>query len=156
MAETRVSAAASVPQMLTDLGLANQTQEAFWVVTYDAEMKVRTIIEIARGTYASVLVNIPALFSAILASGCDRFMVAHNHPSDNPRPTAADKRLTGVVMDTANLLGLFFENHFIVTPSGEFSDFVAKGLMKPAPYHADGQQVAAASETEESYGTSRP
>lgn len=121
----------------------------FWVITYDAEMKVRTIIEIARGTYAGVMVNLPALFSAILASGCDRFMVAHNHPSDNPRPTAADKRLTAAIMDQANALGLYFENHFIVTPTGAFTDFAASGLMNPAPYHSDGKTAQAASHEED-------
>jgi DNA repair protein RadC len=134
---------------LARLGLASETQEVFWVITYDAEMKVRTIIEIARGTYAGVMVNLPALFSAILASGCDRFMVAHNHPSDNARPTAADKRLTAAIMDQANALGLYFENHFIVTPSGKYTDFTARGLMNPAVYHPDAQQVAAASPVEE-------
>lgn len=134
--------------MLARLGLAHETQEAFWVITYDAEMKVRTIIEIARGAYATVMVNLPALFAAIIASGCDRFTVAHNHPSDNPRPTAADKRLTAAIMDQANVLGLYFENHFIVTPSGRFTDFTAAGLMRPAPYVADGRQVEAASNTE--------
>lgn len=121
----------------------------FWVITYDAEMKVRTIIEIARGTYAGVMVNLPALFSAILASGCDRFMVAHNHPSDNPRPTAADKRLTTAIMDQANALGLYFENHYVVTPSGKFTDFAEAGLMVPAQYHAEGRSAAAASHEED-------
>ena len=121
----------------------------FWAITYDAELKVRTIIEIARGTYAGVMVNLPALFSAILASGADRFMVAHNHPSGNPRPTTQDKKLTASIMDQANALGLYFENHFIVTPSGKFTDFTASGLMVPAPYHADGRTAAAASHDEE-------
>jgi DNA repair protein RadC len=149
LSQQRISCADRVPETLARLGLANEAQEVFWVITYDAEMKVRTIIEIARGTYAGVMVNLPALFSAILASGCDRFMVAHNHPSDNPRPTSADKKLTAAIMDQANALGLYFENHYIVTPSGKFTDFTVAGLMKPAPYHSDGRTAAAASHEED-------
>jgi hypothetical protein len=47
-------------------------------------------------------------------------------------------------MDQANALGLYFENHFIVTPSGQYTDFAAQGLMIPAPYHSTGRTAAAA------------
>lgn len=128
-----------VPATLARLGLANQTQEAFWVIAYDSSMKVRTIVEIARGGYAAVQVSFPALFAAVLASGCDRFSVAHNHPSDSLVATPRDRKLTASIMDAANLLGLFFEDHWIIGPSGKAVSLTEQRMMIPATYGLDAQ-----------------
>ena len=53
-----------LPKLLHDLGLSSQTQECFWVLAYDAALNVRSVIEVARGSYARVKVHLPAVHSA--------------------------------------------------------------------------------------------
>ena len=120
--------------LLRRWGLATQTQESVWVIAYDAAMNIRTVVEVNKGTYATVGVHIPALFSAVLLAGSDRFMVAHNHPTGDVNPTAADIRTTQAIMAAANPLGLFFEDHHIVGPSGQHYSFSKHKLLVPAPY----------------------
>jgi len=126
-----------LPKLLNDLGLSAQTQECFWVLAYDAALNVRTVIEIARGTYSRVKVHLPAIYTAVLMAGTDRFMVAHNHPTGETKPTQKDIDLTVAIMQGANTLGLFFEDHLIVTPGKGFYSFRQAGLLFPADYAAE-------------------
>jgi DNA repair protein RadC len=114
--------------------LGTATQESFWVLAYDAAMNVRTLVEICRGTYATVGVHLPSLFSAVLLSGSDRFVVVHNHPTNDTTPTKADIDTTKAVMAGANPLGLYFEDHFIIGPTAKAFSFAASKLLVPAPY----------------------
>jgi len=123
-----------VPGLLRKLGLSTLTQEAFWVIAYDAAMNIRTIIETNRGTYATVGVHLPSVFSAVLAAGADRFQVAHNHPTGDIRPTAKDISTTQAIMLGANQLGLYFEDHHIVGPGGQHYSFAKNKLLISAPY----------------------
>lgn len=123
-----------VPKLLNDLGLSTQTQECFWVLAYDAALNVRSVIEVARGTYSRVKIHLPAVYTAVLAAGTDRFMVAHNHPTGDVKPTQKDIDLTVSIMAGANSLGLYFEDHIIVSPRMSFYSFQQAGLMFPANY----------------------
>ena len=125
---------AAVVGLLRKWGLASRTQECFWVIAYDSAMNIRTVSEINKGSYATVGVHLPSLFALVLAAGADRFQVAHNHPDGNANPTAKDIQVTQTIMDGANVLGLFFEDHHIVGPTGNHYSFAAHKRLLPAPY----------------------
>ena len=95
-------------------------------------MQVRSVIEVARGGYHKMDVPIPAIMSAVLVAGTDRFAIAHNHSTGDVTPTAADIDLTKKVMNAANVVGLFFEDHLIVGPNGEEFSMADKGILVPA------------------------
>lgn len=141
---TRVDAKplGDVPSALRSLGLDTQSQECFWVLTYDAAMNLRTVVEVARGAYSRVRVEYPTIYSAVLAAGADRFMVAHNHPTGTLKPTVNDINLTVGIMQGANAVGLYFEDHWIITPGGGAFSFAANGLLNPATYGEAGQEAA--------------
>ena len=126
-----------LPKLLIDLGLSTQTQECFWVLAYDAALNVRSVTEVARGSYSRVKVHLPAVYTAVLTAGTDRFMVAHNHPTGEVKPTQKDIDLTVAIMAGANAVGLFFEDHLIVTPKAGFFSFQQAGLLFPADYAAE-------------------
>lgn len=107
-----------LPALFDRWGLSKEPQECIWVVAYDAELTVRTVVEVARGSHVKANLHIPTMLSAILTTGCERFILVHNHPSNNPNPSKGDLDLTRVVMEAANAAGLYFEDHIIVTPNG--------------------------------------
>jgi DNA repair protein RadC len=108
------------------------------VIALDASMNARTVTEVARGSYVKTNVYFPPIYTAVLMAGTDRFIVAHNHPNGNPSPTINDINLTGDVMEGANILGLYLEDHWIVTPDPEKSySFRKSGLLIPAEYGKD-------------------
>src|SRR6185369_15941711 len=99
-------------------GLANSTQERLWIITFDSIEQVRTVNEVAVGGYHELDIPIPAVLTAVLLAGTDRFVAAHNHPSGDITPTTMDVQMTQIVMTAANAAGLMFEDHLIVGPRG--------------------------------------
>ena len=122
-----------IPDLLKEWGMHAAAQESFWVITYDSGRNMRTVTEVARGSYRDVMVNIPAVMAAVHKSGTDRFVVVHNHPAGDKSPTVNDMELTRRIMDAANMSGLYFEDHLIVTPSGEYTSLASEGLLIAAP-----------------------
>ena len=115
------------PGKLSDLvkrhGLHTQAQEAVWVISNDRHGNVHTIIEIARGSHDKVAVDIASTMTAVLATGAPAFSIAHNHPTMSVLPSSSDIALTHDLMDAANTLGLLFEDHVIVEPTGDSFSF---------------------------------
>jgi DNA repair protein RadC len=122
---------ASLASHFLSLGLHRTPQEAVWVLAYDAMMNTRTVIEVARGGFHAVNVDIPTLLTAVVAAATDRFVIAHNHPGQDPTPSDADMRLTSTVMDAANTCGLRFEDHLIIGSTGDSFSFFEHGLLIP-------------------------
>lgn len=113
-----------------ETGKVRQPQECMWVVAIDGTENVRAIFEVARGGYHEVDVSLPMIYTAVLTSGCDRFVLVHNHPTDDVFPTNPDLDLTRKVMAAANIVGLYFDDHIIVSPNGNYYSFTASGLIR--------------------------
>lgn len=120
-----------LPTLLDKWGLTHSTQEAFWVISLDADLGIKTVTEVARGGYHDVMVYHPTILAAVLSAHTDRFYVAHNHPAGSVAPTEEDITLTSQIIEAANVAGLSFEDHIIVGPSGWFS-FWEEGLLTRA------------------------
>jgi DNA repair protein RadC len=140
--EREVPSAAALPEQLKLLGLSDQTQEALWVIAYDSIQGIRTVVEVARGNYHEMDVSIPAVLSVPLLAACDRFEIAHNHPSGDVSPTVLDVDLTKKVLAAANTCGLYFEDHIILAPSGDYYSFFENGLLGPGRTVTRGHQRA--------------
>lgn len=134
--------ATTLPTLLKELGLHDQTQEALWVITYDSIQNIRTVVEVGRGNYHEMDVSIPAVLSIPLLTACDRFEIAHNHPSIDTSPTVLDVDMTRKVLAAANTCGLYFEDHVILSPSGEYYSFFESGKLGPGRTIARGHQRA--------------
>jgi DNA repair protein RadC len=128
------------PAWLRKWGLANQPNECLWVICFDQVLHLRTIVEINRGDHQGVDVHLPTLLAAVLTCGTERFMIAHNHPSGDPRPTVKDYELTSRVTEAANMLNLYLDDHYILSPRGSHS-MTDAGWLKPAPYAKPGSNI---------------
>jgi DNA repair protein RadC len=123
-----------VPNFFMKWGLHQEPQECVWVVAYDGNMTIRNVVEISRGSHVRADVHLPTLLAAVYSTGCERFMLVHNHPSNNPKPSMGDRTLTKEVMEAANTCGLYFEDHIILTPQGKWFSFVQQKLLKTVDY----------------------
>jgi len=126
-----VEGAGTIAEMVKAWGLTDSTQEKLWVVSYDANRNIRIVTEVARGGYNDVTVSIPALLTAVLMSGTDRFVVVHNHPGGDVSPTVQDVKLTKMIQEAAATVGLSFEDHIIVGPPEEYYSMTQHQLLKP-------------------------
>lgn len=132
--------------MLESEGAFNRAQETFWITTYDAAAEIRSLVEVAVGSYNKVEVPFAALFSALWATGCDRFQVIHNHPaSRNVKPTKTDEELTERINIAAAISGVFLEDHIVIGPPDQWWSMQEHGQFVPSPaitnLYAAGQRV---------------
>lgn len=68
------------------------------------------------------------LRGAILAASAG-FIMGHNHPSGDPKPSDDDIALTHCVRAAAEVVGVPLLDHVIVSPNGRHCSFLERGLL---------------------------
>lgn len=117
-----------IAQKFWDLD-AITVQESFCVLYLNTANSPICWAEIARGTVNSVVVDIRLILSHALLSNATGFVILHNHPSYNLKPSDADIKLTKEVKNAALHLNLKVLDHIIVTPDFEFYSFIENGIF---------------------------
>lgn len=69
------------------------------------------------------------VFADAIADRATSVIFAHNHPSGNPQPSEADRRMHDRLTEAGRILGLRVLDHVIVTKKRHFS-FQASGLIE--------------------------
>jgi len=118
-------------EVLLEWGIADRAQESLWVITFDARHRMRSIAEVVRGNYHHAEVGMATILSAVFLTATDSFWLVHNHPSGSTVPSAHDLALTWSVCHAAEISGLRFEDHWIVTPEGELRSVFDDARSEP-------------------------
>ncbi len=83
--------------------------------------------EVGRGT-DSLTLPVRAIIAAALARRARGLVIAHNHPSGDPRPSRADIAATRRLADAAEGVGIRLHDH-LVFADGDCRSFRALGLL---------------------------
>ncbi len=100
------------------IGLA---PEEFWVLYLDNAHVVLERSLLGKGGFTATVVDIRLVLQQALKWGATAMIVAHNHPTGNLTPSAADKTLTLKLKDAAKLLNMLLLDHIIVGKNEYFS-----------------------------------
>lgn len=96
-------------------------KEHFVVLALDTRRRVIGSEVISTGTLDTALVHPREVFSYLMGlGGVSAFLVAHNHPSGEPDPSAEDIALTLRVYRAGELMGVHLIDHIVVTAQGPF------------------------------------
>lgn len=82
----------------------------------------------ADGTPNAATLCVRSVISRCLELGGTGLILAHNHPSGDPRPSAVDIATTHAVIDAGRLMGITVHDHLIIGTGGHVS-LRSKGLM---------------------------
>ena len=93
---------------------AGSMQEQFVVLALDARNVVTETFEVARGSVTHVEVHPREVFRPLIRQAAVAAVVAHNHPSGDPRPSAQDLALTDRLRAVGNLIGIPVLDHLII------------------------------------------
>lgn len=118
--------AAGVSAILHDI--KNARQEHFVSLTLDGSRKLIQKRTIFVGTLNKSLIHPREIFADAISDRAASLVVAHNHPSGNPSPSAEDIAITGRLKACGELLGIAVDDHVIVSKNGFFS-FRENGLV---------------------------
>lgn len=108
-----------------------QPQENFLGVFLNPKMEVIAVQEVTLGALDAVSVDPRVIFSAALLAGATAMIIAHNHPSGNPEPSAADFEVMRLLSAGAKLLGIQFIDSLVLGRGGAMSSMMHSGIRPP-------------------------
>ena len=89
-------------------------QEQFWCITLDRQNRPLSRNLCTLGTLSCSIVNPREIFKAAILSSAASIIVAHNHPSGDPRPSPEDKKATQQLERAAKIIGIDLIDHIII------------------------------------------
>jgi DNA repair protein RadC len=105
-----------------------QFVEEFKIMVLNRANQVLGIYKASQGgTYGTVL-DIRLVFAAAIKANACGIILAHNHPSGQLMPSAADRELTEQIKKAGKILEIAVLDHFILTDEGHLS-FVDMGIF---------------------------
>lgn len=109
------------------LKLAQKQYEVFCGLFLDTRHRVVAFEELSRGTIDQASVHPREVVKAALGHNAAAVILAHNHPSGEAIPSAADKQLTARLKDALALVDVRVLDHFIIADGS--CSFAQHGLL---------------------------
>ena len=106
-----------------------ELQEEFKVLLLNRSNTVLGIYAMSKGGVSGTVVDAKLVFSVALKCNASSIIIAHNHPSENLKPSESDLRLTKKLKKAGEHLEIAVLDHLIITKNDYYS-FADNGLMK--------------------------
>ncbi len=88
--------------------------EKFWVLCLNRKNRLIKQVEVTSGTATSSLAHPREVFREAIRHGATAVICAHNHPSGDPAPSAADVQLTRQLRDAARAVDIDLIDHVVL------------------------------------------
>jgi DNA repair protein RadC len=98
--------------LLPEMGLLEQ--EELRVVLLNTRNQVLGVHTVYRGSVNTSLVRVGELFREAVRQNCPALVVAHNHPSGDPTPSADDVAMTKQAVEAGRLLDIEVLDHLVI------------------------------------------
>lgn len=93
-------------------------KETFHALLLDTRHRLLERVRVSEGTLTTSLVHPREVFGPALRRAAAAVVVAHNHPSGDPEPSAEDRAVTRRLLDAGRLLGVPLLDHVVVGAEG--------------------------------------
>ncbi len=114
----------NVARLLREQNLLKSV-ETLQVILLNARHKLIRIEEISNGTLDTILAHPREVFKSAIAANAHALVLAHNHPSGDPTPSADDIKVTRDLIRAGQLLKIEVVDHVIIgrATSGRAKDY---------------------------------
>ena len=106
----------------------NKKKEYFVALYLNARNQIIQKEIIAIGILNASMVHPREVFEPAIRLHASAIIVAHNHPSGDPKPSVPDIKITKQLKDSANILAIDFVDHIVLSKSG-FVSMKSMGLL---------------------------
>ena len=118
--------------------LMSRSQEELWILALCPGKKILGVELLFRGTADSCQAHPRDIFRYLCLANASCFIVAHNHPSQDPEPSENDWQFTQRLSVAASIFGISLIDHLVVTKSNHRSLAALRpqlfvGSSEPAP-----------------------
>jgi DNA repair protein RadC len=124
----QLGCAAAMARVVVPL-LAREIVEVCGVLCLNTRFELLAYHELSRGTVDATFVQPRDVFRTALLAHAQSVVVAHNHPSGDPTPSADDVGLTRRLAAAGDLLGVSLLDHLIVALDGRYYSFQESGHL---------------------------
>ncbi|MDI6774635.1 MAG: DNA repair protein RadC [Verrucomicrobiota bacterium] len=94
-------------------------REMFWVVLLDSKNRLKgRPVDVTSGLLDASLVHPREMFREAIRAAAAAVMLAHNHPSGDPTPSAEDIRITRQLVQAGKVVDIKVMDHVILGKSG--------------------------------------
>lgn len=94
--------------------LSNDTQEKFGVICLDTKNKIIGMDIVTTGSLNSSIVHPRDILQRCLFVNANSFIVFHNHPSGDTKPSDEDLCITRRLVDAGKIIGCCLLDHIII------------------------------------------
>ena len=95
--------------------------EEAWVLLMNRNFKLIKKVRISHGGISETAVDVRVIMNHAIMNNATVIALCHNHPSNNPRPSGDDDRLTKRMKEACQLMRIFFLDHLIITDGRYYS-----------------------------------
>lgn len=108
--------------------LSDKNYEEFWILLLDRANQVIRKVNISEGGTAGTVADPKKIFKMALDLGASSLILAHNHPSNNTKPSQNDIDLTKKLRSAGKLLDIEVLDHLVFGHDSYYS-FADENLM---------------------------
>jgi DNA repair protein RadC len=102
-------------------------QEELRVVLLNTKNEVMQVVCVYRGSLTSAPVRVAEVFKEAIRCNAFAIIIAHNHPSGDPSPSAEDVAVTREIVEAGKLLGIDVLDHLVIG-QGRWASLRERGL----------------------------
>lgn len=95
--------------------LRGRSRESVWVALLDGRNRLQRIERISEGTLTTSLVHPREVFGRAVRESAGALILAHNHPSGDPTPTAEDRQVTRRLHAVGEIVGVPLLDHLVIS-----------------------------------------
>jgi len=109
--------------------IGDTDREVFAVALLTVRHRVLGLHTVSVGCLTSSLVHPREVFKPAILASTAALLLAHNHPSGDPEPSAEDIALTRRLIAGGQLLGIEILDHLILGEAGRFVSLRERGVL---------------------------
>jgi DNA repair protein RadC len=126
-ARTPLTSSEAAAEFIAPL-MAGRSEEVFYVVCLDSQLRVLFPALVSEGTVKDALVHPRHVVEAALRHRAASVILAHNHPGGTAKPSNHDHKLTQHIVQALGSIDIRVADHVIVAGEQVYS-FAREGLL---------------------------
>lgn len=96
-------------------------REEFWILLMNNNFKLIKAEKISEGGITETAVDVRVIMKEAVLNNATIMAVAHNHPSNNKKPSREDDRLTDRIKKACDIMRIYLLDHLIITDNEYYS-----------------------------------
>ena len=101
-------------------------QEMLFVCHLSSKNDIIKIENVSKGMLNQTLISSREIFRTAIIEGSAGIIIAHNHPSGNPKPSTQDIKCTKRLLEASKIIDIPIVDHLIIVEkNNKYNDFIS-------------------------------